>query len=222
MVTSAARDPTGGPAHVDMRSGGRSGNRASEGDKWDAHFTQLLYQRFTFRAIGVDGNIHRVVVIETQPIVRLGLSQSRYGQLPAKTLREISFNPRCFLKRPFKAAVKSRRFRAFAEAVYRQYRQTRHFFAENRFRDRDVSFDDGMAHGINLIECGDECLLRFFDFLLRDFSVVKKLAFRDDFRAQSALVLFVFEQKGAVRLEARAHFHNPIGAVCRACGSGER
>src|SRR5690242_12331974 len=104
MVASAARDPTGRPAYVDMRSGGRPGNHASERDKWNAHFTQLLHERFTFRAVGVDGNIHRVVVIETQPIVRRGLPQSRYGQLPSKTLGEISFNPRCFLERPFKAA----------------------------------------------------------------------------------------------------------------------
>ena len=151
---------------MDVRSSGRSGNRASERDKWHAHFTQLLNERFTFRAVGVDGNIHRVVVIETQPIMSLGLPQSRYGQLPSKTLSEISFNPRYFLERPFKAAVESRRFRAFTETVYRQYRQARHFFAENRFRDRDVGFDNGMAHGINLIERGDECPLRFFDFLL--------------------------------------------------------
>ena len=104
---------------MDVRSGRRSGNRASEDDKWHAHFSQLLNERFTFRAVGVDGNIHRVVVIETQPIVRLGLPQSRYGQLPSKTLGEISFNPRCFLERPFKAAVESRRFRAFTKTIYR-------------------------------------------------------------------------------------------------------
>ena len=51
---------------------------------------------------------------------------------------------------------------------------------------------------------------------------MKELAFRDDFRAQPALVLLVFEQQAAVRLEARAHSHDPIGAVRRARSSAER
>src|SRR5689334_19473377 len=210
----AARNPARWATDVDVRPRGCAGNRAPERDKWNPHSAQLLNERFTFHAVGVNGNIHRVVVIETQPIVSLGLSQSRHGQLPPKTLGKISLNPRRFLERPFRTPVETSQVGAFTETVYRQWWHALHFFAEYRFGHSDIGFEHGMAHGINLIECSDESLLRFFDFLLRDLSVLMELALCDDFRAQPALVLLVLDQQRAVGLEARAHFRNPIGALC--------
>src|SRR5689334_18874827 len=120
----AARNPARWATDVDVRPRGCAGNRAPERDKWNPHSAQLLNERFTFHAVGVNGNIHRVMVIETQPIVSLGLSESRHGQLPPKTLGKKSLNPRRLLERPFRTLIITSQVDTFTEKYCRHWLHT--------------------------------------------------------------------------------------------------
>jgi len=58
-------ESSGGPANVNVRARGSPWNRSTESDEGDASFAQVLGQRFAFDAVGVKGDVHRIMMIET-------------------------------------------------------------------------------------------------------------------------------------------------------------
>src|SRR5215813_196340 len=67
-------------ADVDVRAGGRSGNRSANGDERDALRGEITDQRLPFGAVRMQGDVDRVAVIEAQPVVRFGLADRACGK----------------------------------------------------------------------------------------------------------------------------------------------
>ena len=74
------RDSLRWRADVDVRAGGRSGNRSANGDKRDALRGKITDQRVSFSAVGMHGDIDGFAVIETKLVVRSGLTDRVRGR----------------------------------------------------------------------------------------------------------------------------------------------
>ena len=68
-------------------------NRAAKCREGNAISAQEFHQRLAFRAIGIQRDVHSIVVVEPPAIVNRSLAKHRDGQLPAELLPKEVLNP---------------------------------------------------------------------------------------------------------------------------------
>jgi hypothetical protein len=71
---------------MNMGPGGGSRHRASEGDKRNAHLSQVRKQRSSFITVRMNRHIYRISMIEPETFMGCGLTESGNGQRTAKGL----------------------------------------------------------------------------------------------------------------------------------------
>ena len=89
------------------------------------------------------------------------LAARRDWESATEGLREVFFDARGFLDRPFEWAVEARELGGLAEASGWQHGQPQNLLAENRFGEGDVRFGDRMAQLMDLLERGNEGVFGF-------------------------------------------------------------
>src|SRR5262245_23828803 len=87
-------------ADVNMRACGRPGNRPANGNERDALRGEITDQRLPFGAVWVYGDVDGLAVIETQLVVRYGLTDRAHGKRPCEFQTEESVNLGYIAERP--------------------------------------------------------------------------------------------------------------------------
>ena len=77
---------------MNVRPRRRTRNARPNGNKRNALAAQVIKQRLSFDAVGMDGYVQRLPMIEAQPVVCGGLSQRAHRQRLAELQTEESFH----------------------------------------------------------------------------------------------------------------------------------
>src|SRR5205085_4626655 len=153
-------------ADVYVRASGRAGDGLTEGDEGDALTAKVMHQRLAFGAVGVDGYVYRVAVIEAELRVHSRLPERADGQGAMKLAEEITLNFCRVRKRPVRRPVIADQHAARdgrADARRRQQGELRFGFG---FGDEAVGFGHLAARFSDLRLRGGKPALALFKIAL--------------------------------------------------------
>src|SRR6185295_1611777 len=92
-------------ANMNMRSGGCPGDRLAKREERNAISAQEAKQRLSLGAIGMQRNVHRVVMIEAPAIVNRTLTKHSDRQRPLERVLEKPLHFECVRQSPSRPAI---------------------------------------------------------------------------------------------------------------------